>query len=143
MGDVFVLKVEILHPVLFVLLGMLYSLVFTSIVYTLISLFDNVGKAIGVVFLVFQIAAAGGTFPIQVTPEFFQKINKFLPFTYAINGMREAVAGVVVENLMLDIAVLLVYGAVFIALGLVLKRYANKALKKFIKQLSESGVIGH
>lgn len=143
MGDVFVLKVEILHPVLFVLLGMLYSLVFTSIVYTLISLFDNVGKAIGVVFLVFQIAAAGGTFPIQVTPEFFQKINKFLPFTYAINGMREAVAGVVFENLMLDIAVLLVYGAVFIALGLVLKRYANKALKKFIKQLSESGVIGH
>ena len=57
--------------------------------------------------------------------------------------MREAVAGVVFENLMLDIAVLLVYGAVFIALGLVLKRYANKALKKFIKQLSESGVIGH
>lgn len=143
LGDVVVLKVEIMHPILFIALSMLYSLVFTCIVYTLVALFDNVGKAIGVVFLVFQIAAAGGTFPIQVTPMFFQKINRFLPFTYAINGMREAVAGIVAENLLLDIAVLLLYFVLFLAIGLVLKRFANKALKRFLKMLGESGVIGH
>ena len=143
LGDVVVLRVEIMHPILFICLSMLYSLVFTGIVYTLVSLFDNVGKAIGVVFLVFQIAGAGGTFPIQVTPVFFQRINAFLPFTYAINGMREAVAGIVMGNLVTDIAVLVAYFAGFIALGLLLKRFASKALKKFLKQLSDSGVIGH
>ena len=143
LGDVFVLKVEILHPVLFVCLSMFYSLVFTGIVYTLVALLDNVGKAIGVVFLVLQIAGAGGTFPIQVTPPFFQQINKFLPFTYAINGMREAVAGIVMENLLVDILVLIVYFALFLALGLVLKRFASKSIGRFLKKLSDSGVIGH
>lgn len=143
LGDVFVLRVEIMHPILFVVLSMFYSVVFIAIVYTLVALFDNVGKAIGVVFLVFQLAGAGGTFPVQVMPEFFKKINAFLPFTYAINGMREAVAGIVMENLVLDIAVLLLYGAVFIALGLLLKRYASTGLKRFLVQLSDSGIIGH
>lgn len=143
LGDVFVLRVEIMHPILFVVLSMFYSVVFIAIVYTLVALFDNVGKAIGVVFLVFQLAGAGGTFPVQVMPEFFQKINAFLPFTYAINGMREAVAGIVMENLVLDIAVLLLYGVAFIALGLLLKRYASKGLKRFLVQLSDSGIIGH
>ena len=128
---------------LFVCLSMFYSLVFTGIVYTLVALLDNVGKAIGVVFLVLQIAGAGGTFPIQVTPPFFQQINKFLPFTYAINGMREAVAGIVMENLLVDILVLIVYFALFLALGLVLKRFASKSIGRFLKKLSDSGVIGH
>ncbi|MGO0807400.1 hypothetical protein ACTPEF_26650, partial [Clostridioides difficile] len=41
---------------------------FNFIVYSLVSVFGNVGKAIAIVLLVVQIGSSGGTFPIQVTP---------------------------------------------------------------------------
>jgi len=100
-----------------------------------------VGKAIGVIFLVFQIAASGGTFPIQCTPEIFQKIYKFLPFTYAINGMREAVGGINYQGLVLDIFILFLFGVSFLAVGLIGKRYANNSFEKFTNMLKDSGVI--
>lgn len=143
MGDIFVLGVTIRHPVVFVCLAMFYSLVFCMIVYTLVALLGNVGKAIGVVMLVFQLAGSGGTFPIQVTPEFFQHLYGYLPFTYAIGGMREAVAGIDAGALLRDIAVLLVVFVIFLLLGVLLKRFANRALGRFAKKLGESGVIEH
>ena len=102
-----------------------------------------VGKAIGVVFLVLQISGSGGTFPIECTPAFFRAIYRFLPFTYGINGMREAVGGIVWENLAVDIAVIAAYGIGFAAFGLILKRYANRALHKFSRQLEKTNVMGH
>ncbi|MSE24834.1 YhgE/Pip domain-containing protein, partial [Lactobacillus curvatus] len=77
--------------------------VFISIVYTLVSLFGNVGKALAMVMMVLQIAGGGGTFPIQVTPKFFQAIHPFLPFTYAVDALREAVGGVVPEILIYNL----------------------------------------
>jgi len=140
LGDVFILRVEMVHPVLFICLSMFYSVVFITVLYTLVALLNNVGKAIGVVFLVFQLAGSGGTFPIQCTPPLFQKIYKFLPFTYAINGMREAVGGINYSGLLLDIAVISLVGIIFMIIGLIGKRYANEALAKFTDMLEESGV---
>lgn len=142
-GDILVLGVEMKQPVLFVGLAMLYSLIFMAIIYTLVSLFGNVGKAIGVVLLVLQLAGSGGTFPIQVTPIFFQKIYEFLPFTYGISAMREAIAGVYYETLVKDITMLCIFFVVFIFIGALLKKRANAILHKFSKKLGESGVIEH
>ena len=143
LGDVYLLKVEMQEPLLFLVLTPFYSMVFTMIVYSLVSLFGNVGKAIGVIFLVLQLAASGGTFPIQVTPTFFQKINTALPFTYAISGMREAIAGVVYHTLVKDIAILLIFFVAFMVLGVLLKKLANKFLAGFQHKLGESGIIEH
>lgn len=142
-GDILVLGVEAKQPILLVVLAVCYSIIFTGIVYTLVSLFGNVGKAIGVVLLVLQLAGAGGTFPVQVMPEFFQKINCFLPFTYAIGGMREAIAGVAYEALVTDIVMLIGFFLVFIIIGVLLKKKANTLLHKFAKKLGEAGVIEH
>ena len=65
--------------------------VFSMVVYTTVSTFGNAGKALVIVFLVLQLSGAGGTFPIELSSRFFQTINPFLPFTYAIAAMREAV----------------------------------------------------
>src|SRR5690606_41996029 len=92
--DVFLLKnIYIRDSGWFILFGLLCSFVFIVIVFTLVSVFSDVGKALAIVLLVFQIAGAGGTYPVQLIPEFFQNINPFLPFTYAIDLMREAVGG--------------------------------------------------
>ena len=118
-------------------------LIFILIVYTLVSVLGNVGKAIAVVLLVIQVAGAGGTFPVEVMPSFFKKVNPFLPFTYSISAMREAVAGVVKENLLRDLTMIISYGVIFILIGLFLKGPINRISRKFIDKLNESGLIGH
>ncbi|CAM5264049.1 Phage infection protein OS=Lysinibacillus sphaericus OX=1421 GN=LS41612_08380 PE=4 SV=1 [Lysinibacillus sphaericus] len=79
----------------FILFGLIISFVFITVVYTLVSVFGNVGKALAIVMLVLQIAGSGGTYPVELLPTFFQVINPFLPFTYAIGMMREAVGGII------------------------------------------------
>lgn len=74
LGNLFLLKTYALNPALLVGVGVLTSVVFTMIIYTLVSIFGNVGKAIAVILLVLQVAASGGTFPIEVTSKFFQSI---------------------------------------------------------------------
>ena len=137
LGDIFLLKVSMINPLLFVLISLFTALVFTFIVYSLVSVSGNIGKAMAVVLLVIQVAGSGGTFPIQVTPKFFQVINPFLPFTYAISAQREAVAGVYMPNLTKDIIMLLIFLAVFIILNVLLKGPMIKQLqvlsKKWVK----------
>lgn len=143
LGDIFLLKCYVLNKGLFIGVSLLSSIIFILIVYTLVSIFGNVGKAISVILLVIQVAGAGGTFPVEVMPSFFKKVNPLLPFTYSISAMREAVAGIVKSNLTRDIIMLLCYGVIFVLIGLFLKGPINKASKKFIEKLNESGLIGH
>ncbi|PRR73706.1 YhgE/Pip domain-containing protein [Clostridium thermopalmarium] len=142
-GDILVLGIKVQFPVLFVALAVYQSIIFNTIVYTLVSLFDNVGKAIGIIFLVLQLAGSGGTFPIQVTPNFFQKIHYALPFTYGISAMREALAGVTYSTLSKDVITLSLFFLIFLALGYILKPRTTKLCSKLTHKLNDSGVIGH
>ena len=76
-------------------------------IFTLVSLFGNVGKAIAVVIMVFQIAGAGGIYPIQTNPKIFGILEPLWPFTYAINGFREATAGPVWSSVHQNVLALL------------------------------------
>ncbi|MDZ4910847.1 YhgE/Pip domain-containing protein, partial [Clostridium perfringens] len=120
-GDIYFLGVTVNNPAIFISLSLLISLVFTFIVYSLVSVFGNIGKAMEVNLLVIQFAGSGGTVPIQVTPKFFQNVNPFLPFTYGISALREAVAGIYEPNLTGDIIVLLIFLALAIVLNVLLK----------------------
>ena len=62
-------------------------------IYTLTVSFGDIGKAICVVLLVIQVAGSGGTFPIEMTPMFFQNLYVLLPFTHSMMAMRECIAG--------------------------------------------------
>lgn len=143
LGDIYLLKIKILNPALFVGLSIFTSTVFISIVYSLVSLFGNIGKAVAVILLVIQVAASGGTFPIQVTPQFFQNVNPFLPFTYAISAQRESVAGVYMPNLTKDIYALLIFMVVFVVISTLLKKPINKLLIPFKESFSKSDLTGH
>ena len=143
LGDLYILGVTVTNPIIFVLLSLLTSLVFTFIVYSLVSVLGNVGKALAVVLLVIQVAGSGGTFPIQVTPKFFQNVNPFLPFTYSIGALREAVAGIYQPNLNKDIGVLLIFLILSIILNVVLKGPINKILSKFTHKMGESRLTEH
>ncbi|MEJ7255232.1 hypothetical protein, partial [Staphylococcus epidermidis] len=88
--------------------------VFNSIIYTCVSMLGNPGKAVAIILLVLQIAGGGGTFPIQTAPQFFQTISPYLPFTYAIDALRETVGGIVPEILITKVVVLTLFGLGFI-----------------------------
>ena len=139
-GDIYILKIYCVNPLLFVLGSVFTSIIFTLILYSLCSVLGNIGKVLGIVLLVIQIGGSGGTFPIQLTPKFFQVINPFLPFTYAISLAREAIGGVVQSVLIKDIVVLLIYGAIFILISLFLKKPINKLTHGFTESFEKSGI---
>lgn len=72
---------------------MLSSLTFISIIQFLLIHLDDVGKIIAMVLLVFQLTSTGGSFPVEMTPGFFQFLNHFMPMTYGILFQREAISG--------------------------------------------------
>ncbi|AVQ45581.1 YhgE/Pip domain-containing protein [Clostridium botulinum] len=141
LGDIYLLKVYVSNKLIFILFSIFISIIFSMIIYTLVSVFGNVGKALGVILLVLQISASGGTFPIEVTPGFFQRINPLLPFTYAVSGMRESVGGVIEGILLRDIVILLIYFTLSILLALLLKKKLEKINKNFMRKFKESGLV--
>ncbi|MNH87613.1 ABC-2 family transporter protein [compost metagenome] len=140
-GDLFVLGTYAKEKLLFVLFSLLISLVFMLMIYTLVSVFGNVGKALAIVLLVLQLAGSGGTFPIQVTPPFFQLIYPFLPFTYGIGLLREAVGGIVPELVTRDILMLICYGLLALLVGLALKPSINRLAAPLVQKARKSGLI--
>lgn len=143
LGNIYILGVKPADPVVLVLGSVFTSIVFTTIVYSLISVFGNIGKAIGIILLVIQVAGSGGTFPIEVTPEFFQMVNPYLPFTYAISMLRESVGGVYTPVLYRDLSILTFYIAISLIIALPLKKPINKVYHKFNDKFSESGLSEH
>lgn len=141
LGALYILKVYAVHPVIFVFFSVFVSIVFMIIIYTAVSLFGHGGIVIGIVLLVIQVAASSANFPIEVNPRIFQIIYPFIPFTYAINGMRQIMAGIVYSILFRDIFILSIYMLVSIILGTTFKKTSNKIIKPFIDKLKESKLV--
>jgi len=142
-GALLILKSYSLHPIMYVFYSIFISIVFVTIIYTAASILHDVGKAIIIVILVLQMAGASGNFPIEVTPILFQKIYPFLPFTYAINGMRQVMAGIVYSILFRDMAILCIYVVGSLILGILLKGVLSKSTSMFASKLSKSGILRH
>lgn len=140
-GDIYLLGTYVSDKLWFIAFGLLLSAVFMLIVYTLVSVFGNVGKAMAIVLLVLQLAGSGGTFPIQVTPPFFQTIHPYLPFTYAISMMREATGGIVWDVVQFDFVKMLVYIGITLIIGLALKKPINRSSRAFMHKAKESKLI--
>ncbi|WP_066368762.1 YhgE/Pip domain-containing protein [Neobacillus fumarioli] len=140
-GDMWLLGVEIKEPLWFVLFGLFISFVFVLIVYSLVSVFNNVGKALAIVLLVLQISSSGGTFPVVLLPKFFQSINPYLPFTYAISLMREAVGGIFWKKVHTDLLFMILFGVLAIVLGAWLKEPINKYSSKLKEKSKKSGLF--
>ena len=108
-------------------------------IFTLVSLFGNVGKAIAVVIMVFQIAGAGGIYPIQTNPKIFEVLQPLWPFTYAIDGFREGIAGPIWSDTISDIKMLCIFGIIFFVLG-IFKKFIYKVTMFMEHKFKESGL---
>ncbi|MBQ6065497.1 MAG: YhgE/Pip domain-containing protein [Clostridia bacterium] len=141
LGDLLFLKIQCAHPLLFLLAGLLASLIYSFFIYSLVAAFGDIGKAIVVILLVIQLGGSGGTFPIDVTPAFFRAVNPYLPFTFVINAMRECVCDTWGADYWLDLLKLCAYIPAALALGLPVRAAFRKPVRFFSKKLEETGLL--
>jgi putative membrane protein len=90
---VHLLGVEFLHPGLVVLTAVAASLTFMLLVLALNLLLGAAGRLLALVLLVIQLAASGGSYPVELSSPFFQWLHTYIPVTDAINAMRYAMFG--------------------------------------------------
>lgn len=138
-GDVYMLGIEPENMRLLILFTLLASCTFTIIVFTLVSLLGNIGKAISIFIMVFQIAGSGGIYPIQTNPKIFEVLQPLWPFTYVIDGFREAIAGPIWSNVYKDIKALLLFSLIFLSL-VILKKPFYKLIKAIQVNFKASGL---
>ena len=93
LGDLLYVGIQCEHPLLFVLQACMNGITFTMINYALVFALENIGLGAGVIILVLQVAGSGGTYPVEVLPRIFRILYPAMPFRYAMNAMRECIAG--------------------------------------------------
>lgn len=140
-GDLLFFQIQCQNPWQFLLVGWLTAFVFCNITYTLTVSFGDIGKALAVVLLVMQVAGSGGTFPIEMTADFFQTVYPFLPFTHAINAMHAAMAGAYGAEYWIELGILASYLIPSLALGLVLRRPVVRANEWIIEHLEQTKLM--
>ncbi|WP_327088331.1 YhgE/Pip domain-containing protein [Nonomuraea sp. NBC_01738] len=72
---------------------MLTSAAFMAILQALNALLGSVGKVLAIALLVLQLTSAGGTYPVQTSPDFFQTISPYMPMTWVVNAVRRLISG--------------------------------------------------
>ena len=141
LGDLHILGIQCLAPGRFILTGVLAAVTFSNIVYTLTICFGDVGKAIAIVLLIIQVAGAGGTFPVELTPSFFNNLNPFMPFTHGINAMRECIGGFYGNSYLFSLIKMCVYFPIFFIFGTVFRKPLIRMMNFFHRKLDETGLM--
>ena len=141
LGNYFGLGVDVRNPVYSVLFALLIAITFMIMVYVLVALFGNIGKGIAIIILVLSISGGGGNYPIQVSGKFFQAINPYLPFTHAVNLLRESAGGIYWPNAWLAIIILVAVSIVFLVAGLIFFPHLEKTSKKITEMTQKSHIF--
>lgn len=66
---------------------------FAAIVQWLNACFGAAGRILVLALLMLQLTSAGGTYPVQTSPGFFNAIHPYLPMSYVVEGLRRLITG--------------------------------------------------
>jgi len=104
------------------------SLVFIAVVQCLISLFGDAGRLLAIILLILQLTACAGTFPLEVVPTLFKVLNPFMPFTYAVQALREVISADIINYSIIgkDFLILGLILVVFFTISVLLKNVGEK-----------------
>lgn len=125
-----VLHLQVSNVLAFYGACILVSLAFTSIVEFLIVHVGNIGKFLAVLFLVLQLTACGGTFPMETVPSFFNVIYPYMPMTYSVNLFKKVISGgYALSDILVLASIFVVFTCASLAFSLVKRKKANQTLK--------------
>ena len=140
LGDLYYVGIYCVHPGLFILGCCATGLCFALINYALLYSLEKIGLGASVIIMVVQVAGSGGSYPVDVLPQIFKILYPFMPFNYAMNALREAVAGTYGNYYAHDLLMLMLTGLLFFVLGLALY-YPVHWLNKMIADSAEKTEI--
>ncbi|ALG86337.1 YhgE/Pip domain-containing protein [Gordonia phthalatica] len=114
----FAVGLDAVHP-----LGMLgFMLLVSGTFVALIQMFNAVlgvavGRVVSLAFLMVQIVASGGIYPVETTAKPAQWFHPYDPMSYAVTGLRQLISGGVDSRLWIAVAVLAGISAVCLAIS--------------------------
>ncbi|WP_329017470.1 YhgE/Pip domain-containing protein [Streptomyces sp. NBC_00690] len=89
---------------------------FASIIQWLNARFGAAGRILVLAVLMLQLTSAGGTYPVQTSPAFFNALHPFLPMTHVVEALRRLITGGGLDPVWQASAVLLAFTAGALAL---------------------------
>lgn len=141
LGNMLFLQVQVVHPLLFMICFWLSGLVFVFLIYALVAAFANLGKAIAVLLLIVQVTGCGGSYPLQLLPDFVQGLSPYLPATHVVNAMRAAMMGTYGNDFWMAIGALLVFLVPAAVIGLVLRKPFSRFMEWYVERVESSKLI--
>ncbi len=66
---------------------------FAAIIQWLNARFGAAGRILVLALLMVQLTSAGGTYPVQTSPGFFNAVHPFLPMTHVVEALRRLISG--------------------------------------------------
>ncbi|WP_328970803.1 YhgE/Pip domain-containing protein [Streptomyces sp. NBC_00239] len=110
------LGLEMAAPALTVGFLVLVTGCFAAVVQWLNAKFGAAGRILVLVALMLQLTSAGGTYPVQTSPGFFNAIHPYLPMSYVVESLRRLITGGDLTPVLTGSAVLVAFTAAALAL---------------------------
>ncbi|MGU8019782.1 YhgE/Pip family protein [Streptococcus suis] len=117
-GVLRLIGIESAHPMATLGLILLASWTFMALVTALVGWNNRFGSFASLILLLLQLGSSAGTYPIELSPRFFQVIQPYLPMTYSVSGLRQTIS--MVGNSSHQVWMLSLFLVGFMGLGLLI-----------------------
>ncbi len=114
--------VNVNHILLLCGLIVLMSVCFAFINQLFNLMFGISGRGVAIIFLILQLCACGGTFPVELISDFFETISPYMPFTYSVQALKEIMFGQDLSLILKNAAVIAAFGGASVLLSLIVSR---------------------
>lgn len=91
-----------------------------ALVTALVGWNNRYGSFLSLIMLLLQVGSAGGSYPIELSPKFFQVIHPYMPMTYIVTGLRQTIS--MRGSIGTQVGVLSAFLVAFMVLGLIIYR---------------------
>ena len=115
-GGVHLIGLTANHEMRTLILIIITSLAFMSMVTALTTWNSRIGAFFSLILLLLQLASSAGTYPLALTNDFFKGINPWLPMSYSVSGLRQTIS--MTGNIHHQVIFLIITLAFFTALGM-------------------------
>lgn len=91
-----------------------------ALVTALVGWNNRYGSFLSLIMLLLQVGSAGGSYPIELSPKFFQVVHPYMPMTYIVTGLRQTIS--MRGSIGTEVGVLSAFLVAFMVLGLIIYR---------------------
>lgn len=91
-----------------------------ALVSALVGWDDRYGSFISLLMLLLQVGSAGGSYPIELSPKFFQVVHPYLPMSYIVSGLRQTIS--MTGNISKEVGILSAFLLAFMVMAVLIYR---------------------